>query len=155
MAVPDDIQQAGCKLNGFLEASCRRRSDETIFQFQNRMRQNAAIQWARFSKQNAQGIRNLSPDEQQDIVATLFVLILQIFGRMARITDLSKPVPRVYFADGAFRKKEGVEGDWDCLEALEQYLDQLMARPESSQIAATLYQPFYEAFKKGLGHEQH
>ena len=155
MAVPDDIQQAGCKLNGFLEANCRRRSDETIFQFQNRMRQNAAIQWARFSKQNVQGIRNMSPDEQQDIVATLFVLILQIFGRMARIADLSKPVPRVYFADGAFRKKEGVEGDWDCLEALEQYLDQLMTMPESSQIAATLYQPFYEAFKKGLGHEQH
>ena len=80
---------------------------------------------------------------------------MQIFGRMARITDLSKPVPRVYFVDGAFRKKEGVEGDWDCLESLEQYLDQLMTKPETCQIAATLYQPFYKAFKKGLGHEQH
>ena len=112
MAVPDDIQQAGCKLNGYLEANCQKRPDETIFQFQSRMRKDATIQWAWFSKQKVQGIRNLTPDEQQDIVATLFVLILQIFGRMARITDLSKPVPRVYFADGAFRKKDGVEGDW-------------------------------------------
>lgn len=155
MAVPDDIQQAGCKLNGYLEATCQKRPDETIFQFQSRMRQEAAIQWARFSKRRVQGIRNMSSDEQQDVVATLFVLILQIFGRMARITDLSKPVPRVYFVDGAFRKKEGVEGDWDCLESLEQYLDQLMTKPETCQIAATLYQPFYKAFKKGLGHEQH
>lgn len=155
MAVPDDIQQAGCKLNGYLEANCQKRPDETIFQFQSRMRQDATIQWAWFSKQKVQGIRNLTPDEQQDIVATLFVLILQIFGRMARITDLSKPVPRVYFADGAFRKKDGVEGDWDCLEALEHYLDQLMAKPETCQIAATLYRPFYDAFKKGVGHEHH
>lgn len=155
MAVPDDIQQAGCKLNGYLEANCQKRLDETIFQFQSRMRQDAAIQWTRFSKQKVQGIRNMTPDEQQDIVATLFVLILQIFGRMARITDLTKPVPRVYFADGAFRKKDGVEGDWDCLEALEHYLDQLMTKPETCQIAATLYQPFYQAFKKGLGHEHH
>ena len=30
-----------------------------------------------------------------------------------------------------------------------------MAKPETCQIAATLYQPFYQAFKKGVGHEHH
>ena len=78
------------------------------------------------------------------------MLILQIFGRLCRITDESKPAPRVYFADGAFRRSEKNTAGYDLLNELIDYLDSMIDNKETGKIAETLYQPFYEAFKKGV-----
>lgn len=155
MAVPDDIQQKGSKLNGFVESRCTRQPGESLFAYDERIRQFATQQWAKMSQSRSFGLAELDAAERKDVVSTLFVLILQIFGRLARITDVTKPEPHVYFMDGAFRGREGKTGDFDCLSELGRYLDALMTRKESMEIAGTLYEPFYTAYRRGIPYEQH
>ena len=154
MAVPDDIQQKGSKLNGLVESHCKRETQESLFAYNARIRQFAARQWNKMCKTKAFGIAELSEDERKDVVATLFVLILQIFGRLARVTDVSRPAPHVYFIDGAFRRRPEKAEDFDCLSELGQYLEKLMTQKESSEIAKTLYAPFYQAYRKDISYEQ-
>lgn len=154
MAVPDDIQQKGSKLNGFIESHCLRAPCDSLFTYNARIRQFATQQWAKMSRSKSFGLAELDVEEQKDVVATLFVLILQIFGRLARVTDVTKPEPHVYFIDGAFRGRENKPGDFDCLSELGKYLDALMTRKESAEIAKTLYAPFYKAYKKDIQYEQ-
>lgn len=153
MAVPDDIQQKGSKLNGLVESYCKREPQESLFAYNARIRQFAARQWNKMSKTKAFGLAELSEDERKDVVATLFVLILQIFGRLARVTDVSRPAPHVYFIDGAFRRRPEKTGDFDCLSELGQYLEKMMTQKESAEIAKTLYAPFYQAYRKDIPYE--
>lgn len=153
MAVPDDIQQQGSKLNGFVEAHCKRDSHESLFSYNMRIRQFATKQWTKMSKTKPFGLAELEDNERKDVVATLFILILQIFGRLARVTDVTKPEPHVYFVDGAFRGREGKVGDFDCLSELGRYLETMMTREESKEIAETLYGPFYNAYRKDIQYE--
>jgi hypothetical protein len=153
MSVPDDIQERGSKLNGYIEASCKRGPAQTIFSYNVSVRQKATQYWAKMNGRKPHGLSTLDKDSQTDIVATLFILILQIFGRLARVTDTSRPAPHVYFIDGAFRRSEGKPSDFDCLESLGRYLDALMASPENSEVARTLYEPFYKAYKGGISYE--
>ncbi len=154
MAVPDDIQQKGSKLNGFVESHCKQAPHESLFAYNARIRQFAAQQWAKISKSKSFGLAELDDEERKDVVATLFVLILQIFGRLARVTDVTKPEPHVYFIDGAFRGREGKPDDFDCLSELGRYLDTLMTQKESAEIAETLYAPFYKAYRKDIQYER-
>lgn len=154
MAVPDDIQQKGSKLNGLVESHCKREPQESLFAYNTRIRQFATRQWNKMSKTKAFGIAELSEDERKDVVDTLFVLILQIFGRLARVTDVSRPAPHVYFIDGAFRRRPEKAGDFDCLSELGQYLEKLMTQKESAEIAKTLYAPFYQSYRKDIPYEQ-
>ena len=154
MAVPDDIQQKGSKLNGLVESHCKRGPQESLFAYNMRIRQFAAQQWNKMSKSKAFGIAELSQDERKDVVATLFVLILQIFGRLARVTDVTKPAPHVYFIDGAFRRRPDKPQDFDCLSELGRYMENLMTQKDSAEIAKTLYAPFYKAYRKDITYEQ-
>lgn len=152
MSVPDDIQEKGSKLNGYMEAHCQRRENESIWAYNVRMRQEATKRWSIVTGSAHYGLDYLDEDDQKDIVATLFILILQIFGRLARVTDTTKPAPHVYFMDGAFRKQPEAEQGFDCLNALGLYLDNMMQDEKNSEIAKTLYKPFYEAYKKGISY---
>ena len=153
MAVPDDIQQKGSKLNGFVESHCKQAPNESLFAYNMRIRQFATQQWIKMSKNKSFGLAELDAEERKDVVATLFVLILQIFGRLARVTDVTKPAPHVYFIDGAFRGRDGKQDDFDCLSELGRYLDALMTQKESAEIAETLYAPFYNAYRKDIQYE--
>lgn len=154
MSVPDDIQEKGSKLNGYMEAHCQRRENESIWAYNVRMRQEATKRWSIVTGSAHYGLNYLDEDDQKDIVATLFILILQIFGRLARVTDTTKPAPHVYFMDGAFRKPPEAEQGFDCLNALGLYLDNMMQDEKNSEIAKTLYKPFYEAYKKGIPYDR-
>ena len=154
MSVPDDVQEKGSKLNGYMEAHCQRRKNESIWEYNVRMRQEATIRWSIVTGSAHYGLYNLDEDDQKDIVSTLFILILQIFGRLARVTDTTKPAPHVYFMDGAFRKPPEAEQGFDCLNALGLYLDNMMQDEKNSEIAKTLYKPFYEAYKKGFPYDR-
>ena len=74
-------------------------------------------------------------------------MILQIFGRLCRLTDLNLSAPRVYFVDSAFHatSKDG----FDLLNEMNDYLDEMM-NGKTKEIAHTLYGGFYNAFKKGI-----
>ena len=152
MSVPDDVQEKGSKLNGYMEAHCQRRDDESIWEYNVRMRQEATKRWSIVTGSAQYGLDNLDAGDQKDIVSTLFILILQIFGRLARVTDTTKPAPHVHFVDGAFRKPPEAEQGFDCLNALGLYLDGMMQDAKNSEIAKTLYMPFYEAYKKGINY---
>ena len=154
MSVPDDVQEKGSKLNGYIESHLKREPGELLFDYNARIRKEATKRWAIINGSKAYGLGELDHDSQKDIVATLFILILQIFGRLARVTDTTKPAPHVHFVDGAFRRPEEKPNDFDCLESLGKYLDALMKNPESAEIAKTLYEPFYKAFKEGITYGQ-
>ncbi len=94
----------------------------------------------------------LDEAEKTDIVASLFILILQIYGRLARVTNFSYQPPNIYFADGAWRPSEANPDGFNCLQELLHYLDQLMQDPLHAEIAHSLYYPFFTAFKKGVEH---
>ena len=150
MSVPDDVQEKGSKLNGYMEAHCKRNINESIWEYNTRMRYEATKRWAIVTRSGHYGLDNLTADDQKDVVATLFILILQIFGRLARVTDTNRAAPHIYFMDGAFRKREDASDGFDCLNSLGMYLDDLMQDKDNSEIAKTLYLPFYEAYKKGI-----
>lgn len=154
MSVPDDVQEKGSKLNGYIESHFKREHGESIFAYNARVRKEATKQWAISNGSKTYGLSELDPNSQRDIVATLFILILQIFGRLARVTDTTKPAPHVHFVDGAFRRPNEKPNDFDCLESLGKYLDALIENPESAEIAKTLYEPFYKAFKEGITYGQ-
>ena len=154
MSVPDDVQEKGSKLNGYIESHLKREPREPLFDYNARIRKEATKRWAIMNGSKAYGLSELDHDSQKDIVATLFILILQSFGRLARVTDTTKPAPHVHFIDGAFRRPEDKPNGFDCLESLGKYLDALMKNPESAEIAKTLYEPFYKAFKEGITYGQ-
>ena len=150
MEVPDEISSKCTKLNGYIERHCVLSGKENAFDRAAKLRVEATRQWSLMERQGKMQLSSLDPVMKLDVTASLFVLILQIFGRLCRITDESKPAPRVYFADGAFRRSEKNTAGYDLLNELIDYLDSMIDNKETGKIAETLYQPFYEAFKKGV-----
>lgn len=148
MEVPDEISSKCTKLNGYLERHCVLSGKKNAFDRAAKLRSEATRQWSLMERQGKMQLSSLDPVMKLDVTASLFVLILQIFGRLCRITDDSKPAPRVYFADGAFRRSEKNTAGYDLLNELIDYLDSMIDNKETGKIAETLYQPFYEAFKK-------
>ena len=151
MSVPDDVQEQGSKLNGYIESTFKR-EDKSVLEFNSMIRAEATKRWRVINESTDYGLAGLSAEEQKDIVATLFVVILQIFGRLARITDTSRPEPHIYFVDGAFRKPKYSVFGFDTIDSLTSYLENLILSKETEQIAKTLYEPFYVALKKGVNH---
>ncbi|WP_418834204.1 hypothetical protein [Ruminococcus sp.] len=150
MEVPDEISSKCTKLNGYIERHCVLSGKKNAFDRAAKLRSEATRQWSLMERQGKMQLSSLDPVMKLDVTASLFVLILQIFGRLCRITDESKPAPRVYFADGAFRRSEKNTAGYDLLNELIDYLDSMIDNKETGKIAETLYQPFNEAFKKGV-----
>lgn len=150
MEVPDEISSKCTKQNGYIERHCVLLGKKNAFDRAAKLRSEATRQWSLMERQGKMQLSSLDPVMKLDVTASLFVLILQIFGRLCRITDDSKPAPRVYFADGAFRRSEKNTAGYDLLNELIDYLDSMIDNKETGKIAETLYQPFYEAFKKGV-----
>ena len=115
------------------------------------VRREATRFWNRMNDSTKKRLDNV-PDTgiKIDLVATMFVLILQIFGRLCRVTDENKEPPVVYFVDGAFRKREGTEEGFDTLNEIHKYLKEMFSDSESGQVARTLYEPFLAAYEKGI-----
>lgn len=150
MSVPDDIGQRSSKLNGIIASKYSHNQTTNGMLKASDIRSFAAKQWNIIERSSKKSLKYLPEVQKTDITASIFVLILQIFGRLARITDPDKPAPRLYFADGAFRANENDPDSYDCLNELISYLDKMINDSQNASIAKTLYQPFYEAFKKGV-----
>lgn len=150
MAIPDEISSKCAKLNGIIEQRFCAESFSDSFIKSGEIRKYAAEQWSNMEKQSGKPLTYLNDTMKKDITSGLFILILQIFGRLARITEPDKPAPRVYFADGAFRTSPNSPDGYDCLNALRSYLEEMMQNESSGEIAGTLYAPFWQAFEKGV-----
>lgn len=96
-------------------------------------------------------LSQLSEEIQDDIVVTLFVMLLQIFGRLCRVGNeetIKDNAPEVYFLDAAF--KSSSDSGFDFLNKLIEYLDRYMESTKlEGEVLRTLYGPFYNAIKKG------
>lgn len=67
---------------------------------------------------------------------------------MCRIgATLKNKYPKIYFVDGAFNAPD--PNSFDTLKELEKYLEEIMDDDKNGIVARTLYEPFYEALKKG------
>ena len=150
MPVPGNIRQRCCKLNGYIEANIKKEPGETVLAYSRRLRRAAFIWWSRANCTAFFGLAELNASEKRDVVASLFVLILQIFGRLARVGDVTRREPHVFFMDGAFRGKD--EKWFDFLSELGRYLDGMMSG-DAKEIAKSLYEPFYEAFRKDIPYD--
>ncbi|MCM1230493.1 MAG: hypothetical protein NC489_10185 [Ruminococcus flavefaciens] len=150
MAVPDEISGKCAKLNGIIESRFCAEDFYGAFTKSKELRRFAALKWSEMEQQSRKSLKYLNDTMKTDITAGLFILILQIFGRLARITNETRPAPKVYFADGAFHTNPEHPDGYDCLNALREYLEQMMKSEEYGEIAKTLYQPFYEAFMRGV-----
>ena len=150
MAVPDEISSKCAKLGGIMEKQFWEKEFRDAYTKSRALRREAAMQWSIMEEQSRKSLTHLNDTMKQDVTAGLFILILQIFGRLARITDQEREAPRVYFADGAFRTASEHPDGYDCLNELRDYLKSMMENMDSGEIAKTLYAPFYEAFVKGV-----
>ncbi len=155
MPVPDDIGERCSKLNGMVAQRYADYALDNEFKKVAGLRVYATKQWHMIERNSQKGLKYLPKVLKKDTTASIFILILQIFGRLARITDPDKPAPRIYFADGAFRRKLGDTDGYDCLNELLSYLKDMMNDPQQGEIAKTLYAPFYEAFKKGIQYDEY
>ena len=149
MSVPDSMQDIASKLNGLVESKFTYQGG-SIIDYNAEVRRFAMSQFEKFNRRTGYRLSDLGWIEQRDIVASLFILILQIFGRLARVTDYEKEPPRVYFVDGAFHALSERPDDFDCLNELGSYLEELMEQPETKAIADSLYGPFYTAFMRDI-----
>ncbi len=150
MPVPNEISSKCAKLNGLAEQRAMSDSMSNGYKKADNLRGYAARQWRQMEVESRKTLRYISKTLRRDVTAALFVLILQLFGRLARITDPTKDAPCVYFADGAFHAAESSRGGYDSLNELRYYLNEMMESEQSAAIAASLYEPFYTAFMKGV-----
>lgn len=154
MGVPDDVKEKSIKMNGYIAAKMFQYQGTDIYEKNVYVRHEATKFWNRMNFSSKRRLDNLSDIEiKTDLVATMFVLILQIFGRLCRVTDASKNPPTVYFVDGAFRKRVEVEDGFDTLNELYLYLASMFSDVENGEVAKTLYEPFFTAYEGGIRHE--
>lgn len=150
MQRPDDYTSHVSKVNGFIMSKYTEKYQHVNTECFNKMRADA-FNIYRLLDQGGFRLSDLDPLIQKDIVVTLFVMILQIFGRLCRIgnrEDMKTRAPDVYFADAAFKanKPEG----FDLLNRLVNYLESILSDEHVNvEVAKTLYEPFYLALKKG------
>lgn len=154
MGIPDDVKEKSIKLNGYMADKLYDYPYTDAYEKNLYVRREAAKFWVRMNRTSKERLDNLEDVEiKRDLVSTMFVLILQIFGRLCRITDASRNPPTVYFADGAFRKRDGAEKGFDTLNEIYEYLNEMLSDPENGEIARTLYEPFFTAYKGDIRHE--
>ena len=152
LGVPDDLENKITTLNGYISQEIEKFKNENIFEKNKKIRLEAIKFWYEMNKKVR--LDNLENETLKiNIIATMFVLILQIFGRLCRVTDLKKESPTVYFVDGAFRKKDDDIG-FDTLNEFYNYLSKNLSDSKEGKIFKTLYEPFFNAYKEGIEYEK-
>ena len=149
MAVPEDIALKISKLNGYIDTKYAQQYVKDWGVFCKTLVADAGKYWGMMEREYGTTLANLSSESKLDITATVFNLMLQLYGRSARVSDLKsidKQPPRVYFADGAFNSNRGT-GSYDIISEIITYLKNLMESSDG-EIAKTLYETFYNALKE-------
>lgn len=145
MVDPSDYNVHVQKVNGYIMNHYTNRNYDNRIAVMDQIRKDA---FDRYSKLNGvKGSLSDLPEEMKvDAVASLFVVIEQVFGRLCRLgSTMKEKYPTIYWVDGAFNAAD--EGKFDTLKELEKYLKNLMESGPNPLVAKTLYEPFYRALK--------
>ncbi len=153
MGAPGDMDARYRMLNGIIETRVDAYPANPA-DFTERVRRDAWAQWMALERDETLPMgrwRLMGKDVlADDVIATLATIIIQLFGRLARLEDRDRAAPHVYFADAAFRGTTDVPASFRTLDELGRYLGGLMEKSDQPQVAKALYGPFYEAFRKGV-----
>ena len=151
MVDPNDYNVHVQKVNGYIMNHYTNLNYRDRISVMDQIRKEA---FDRYSKLNGvKGSLSDLPDEMKtDAIASLFVVIEQVFGRLCRLgSNMKEKYPTIYWVDGAFNAPE--EGKFDTLRELERYLENLIEQGPNPLVAKTLYEPFYKALK-GKKHDE-
>ncbi|MDO4437574.1 MAG: hypothetical protein Q4B77_06475 [Coriobacteriaceae bacterium] len=153
MGIPHDL---GIRFKRVVGLSCNeaRRLDTASPFFEQELRKAAWRCWMALEQDEALRLSDHASTDDclcRDIIATLMVLIVQIFGRLARVRDFERRPPRIYFADAAFTgNRDPNVQDFRTLDLLKAYMSWLVSESEQPAVAQALYGPFYTALMKGI-----
>lgn len=153
MPVPDDITLKISKLNGYISNKFNLKQVSDWGAYSNDVKNEGGKFWGIMERDSGCRLSDLSNENKRDITASVFIVILQTYGRSVRVgneTTIDCYPPRIYFADGAFCDGRG-EGSFDILREICAYLEDLMAN--DNNIATTLYGTFYNALKENINNE--
>ena len=146
LPVPDDYNLRIQNINGAVVQKYYHSEYESRVEAQQELQTHGYTINGKLNKP-AYGLSTLEPDQQTDIVAGLFVLIEQVFGRLCRAGNkIKEKTPEVYFLDRAFVSEK--ENRFDTLAALKKYVGDLIEQSEDQITAKTLYQSFYDALER-------
>lgn len=145
MVDPSDYNVHVQKVNGYIMNHYTSLNYRNRISIMDQMRKEAFDRYARLH--GVKGSLSDLPDEMKvDAIASLFVVIEQVFGRLCRLgSTMKEKYPTIYWVDGAFNAAE--ESKFDTLKELENYLEDLMEHGPNPLVAKTLYEPFYKALK--------
>lgn len=145
MVDPNDYNVQVQKVNGYIMNHYTGLNYGNRIDVMNQMRKDAFDRYAKLNGTKG-SLSDLPEDMKIDVIASLFVVIEQVFGRLCRLgSTLKEKYPTIYWVDGAFNASE--EGKFDTLKELEKYLENLMEHSNNPLVAKTLYEPFYKALK--------
>lgn len=145
MVDPSDYNVHVQKVNGYIMNHYTGLSYRNRIDVMDQMRKEAFDRYAKLNGTKG-GLSDLPEEMRIDAIASLFVVIEQVFGRLCRLgSNLKEKYPTIYWADGAFNASE--DGKFDTLKELEKYLENLMEHSYNPLVAKTLYEPFYLALK--------
>ena len=145
MVDPSDYNVHVQKVNGYIMNHYTGLNYGNRIDVMDQMRKEAFDRYAKLN--GTKGSLSDLPEEMRiDAIASLFVVIEQVFGRLCRLgSNLKEKYPTIYWVDGAFNASEN--GKFDTLKELEKYLENLMGHSHNPLVAKTLYEPFYLALK--------
>lgn len=149
MSPPDEIVQTISVINGALyDFAARQDSAKPVGERIQALEKLAHKLWQE-EFVHYYSIGNLKPRRKMEIVVSRVVLIMQLFGRLLRITDINRDPPKIFFVDGAFSGKE-----FDLLKEIKVYLERNINRKDVGQIVDLLYGPIYYALIGGSEHDR-
>lgn len=150
MSNPNDFNNHVSKVNGHIMSKYSNKNYGIDLNVFAEMIKEAGKMYNELKNENYR-LADIPEVYQKDVVVTLFIMILQIFGRLCRIgneENKKDKAPKVYFLDAAFKSSD--EEGFDLLNRLVDYLEELMAEEGIvKEISKTLYESFYIALKRG------
>ena len=171
MPVPNRLEDRTGKLNGLVEQEMRNSPFTRVTDRAVRVIKCGWKYWYQLEHNSMIGSLGRLPLKYQiDVTASLFTLINQLYGRLARITDPERDEAHIYFCDAAFRSPTDAEGNktgYDFLDSMYCWMKVLMndydqSDPEAAamaklmdcseyaEVSEALYAPVYQAFKAGI-----
>lgn len=145
MVDPSDYNVQVQKVNGYIMNHYTALNYSDRISVMNEIRKEAFQKYCVLNEVKG-SLTDLPDDMKTDAIASLFVVIEQVFGRLCRLgSTMKEKYPTIYWMDGAFNATE--EGQFDTLKELENYLKNMMEYGPNPLVAKTLYEPFYKALK--------
>lgn len=152
MVDPSDYNVHVQKVNGYIMNHYTELNYGDRIDVIDQMRREAFERYAKLNGTRG-SLSDLPNEMKTDAIASLFVVIEQVFGRLCRLgSDIKEKFPTIYWVDGAFNASG--EDKFDTLKELETYLENLMEHSHNPLVAKTLYEPFYKALKGEKINEQ-